>query len=63
MAKSTAMKLARIILFLKDAFCVDGSCRMAPDITNLPCAGNCFKLVDSERGVFYVAIVPEKDMK
>ncbi len=63
MAKSTAEKLAGIMQFLKDAFCIDGSCEMQPDITNVPCKGNCFKLTDSKRGVFYVAIVPEKDME
>lgn len=63
MAKPMIEKLAKAMQFLKDAFCIDGSCEWDPNITNLPCKGNCFRLVDSERGVFYVAIVPEKDMK
>ncbi len=63
MAKSTGEKVATIAAFLKDAFCIDGDCDLDLTVANLPCVANCFKLTDSKRGVFYVAIVAEKDMK
>ena len=62
MAKPTVEKVTTITTFLKDAFCIDGDCDIDLTVANLPCVASCFKLTDSKRGVFYVAIVAEKDM-
>lgn len=54
-------KIKEIEKFVKEAFCIDGSCAALP-LQKLCFDGICIKTTDSKRGTFYVAIIEEKDL-
>lgn len=59
--KETINRIRDIENFVKEAFCVDGSCVTLP-LQKLCFNGICIKVTDSKRGTFYVALINEGDL-
>ncbi len=53
-----AQKQKELEGFLKMAWCIDGPCEMQP-LAKITFRGPYFKLTDSRKGTFYVALIPE----
>lgn len=58
--KEERRKISEMEIFLKAAFCIDGSCDYIEDViinSNLKITTNAmFALGDSKRGIFYITI-------
>ncbi len=56
MSKEIKEMIAETVEFLKNAFCIDGECSYEKAIIINNIGLGLFKLTDSKRGIFYVAL-------